>query len=96
MVAGPTLLYYVTRARHETRRFLPCLLWTVAQLYGTVGCSIVLAGLVVTYQLLLADGQAHRVWACNPSPEKARVAFLYDPKEGLWNTGSLVVGFNVL
>ncbi|CAE7375991.1 unnamed protein product, partial [Symbiodinium microadriaticum] len=32
-------------------------MWTVAQLCGTVGCAILLAGLVVTYQLLLADGQ---------------------------------------
>ncbi|OLQ06710.1 hypothetical protein AK812_SmicGene9957 [Symbiodinium microadriaticum] len=56
-LTGPTLLYYLTRARHKTRRFLPCFMWTVAQLCGTVGCAILLAGLVVTYQLLLADGQ---------------------------------------
>ncbi|CAE7505063.1 unnamed protein product [Symbiodinium sp. CCMP2456] len=65
-LTGPTLLYYLTRARHETCRFIPCLMWTVAQLCGTVGCCIVLAGMVVTYLFLLADGQVFLATAFLP------------------------------
>ncbi|CAE7590622.1 unnamed protein product [Symbiodinium natans] len=59
-IAGPTLLYYLTRARHTKRQFVPCMLWTSAQLLNTVGNSMCQASVVVMYMMLLANGQG---WA---------------------------------
>eukprot|EP00913_Durusdinium_trenchii_P027530 g25820.t1 len=52
---GPTLQYYQTQQQHPARRLLPCLVWTIAQLAGTVGISAILAVIVVAYRLLLVS-----------------------------------------
>lgn len=56
-LVGPTLQYYQTRPDHPERRFLPCFVWTIAQLVGTVGVSALLAVIVVSYRLLVASRQ---------------------------------------
>ena len=43
-LTAPFLHYYNTRSNHLKREFLPHLLWTVAQLSGTVGCFVIMGG----------------------------------------------------
>jgi len=50
--------YYNTIGVHENRRFLPHLLWTIAQLSGTVGCFVLFGLIAQSYATLLAAGQS--------------------------------------
>ena len=43
-LTAPFLHYYNTRSDHLKREFLPHLLWTVAQMSGTVGCFVIMGG----------------------------------------------------
>ena len=57
-VAGPSSVHSKGKRPQtpEERRFLPSLLWTTAQLVGTVGVSGVLSVVVVTYRNVVERG----------------------------------------
>eukprot|EP00913_Durusdinium_trenchii_P029882 g28001.t1 len=52
-LSGPLLQYYQTRWSHPSRHLFDCLLWTLAQLVGTIGLAAVLSVIVVLYRTLL-------------------------------------------
>eukprot|EP00435_Cladocopium_sp_Y103_P026245 s3134_g6.t1 len=53
-LTGGALQYVNTRWKHPTRRFLPCLMWSLANVVGTLGVASGAAAVVVSYSLLLA------------------------------------------
>lgn len=55
-LTAPFLHYYNTRSDHLKREFLPHLLWTVAQMSGTVGCFVIMGAVGLTYAMLLSSG----------------------------------------
>ena len=50
---APLRQYYQTRWTHPSRHLFDCLLWTLAQLVGTIGLAAVLSVIVVLYRTLL-------------------------------------------
>ena len=50
--------YYNTIGVNPNRRFLPHLLWTIAQISGTVGCFVLFGLIAQVYATLLASGQS--------------------------------------
>ncbi|CAK9025215.1 unnamed protein product [Durusdinium trenchii] len=58
LATAPAFQYFNTRDSHPDRLLLPHILWTFAQVCGTVGCFVVFGIIGQVYSLLLESGQS--------------------------------------